>query len=336
MTIKDLALKTGYSVGTISRVLNNQPNVSQRARNAILEAVEESGFQLNSNAKQLKQHRSTSVLVEVSVASTALSGSLVEAIQSRLVRTEYPVIVDYLDEDDDEVLRAGQLCREKKPRGILFLGGNRVNFERSFQQIHVPCVLVTSDAQGLHFSNLSSVTSDDRLGAYMAIDHLVDLGHRNIAVIGGDRSVSDTSRLRYEGCLDAFSRHNLAFDPDRDYRGGRFSFEEGYRAARSLLEEGRPYTAIFAAADVMAIGAIRALRDSGLRVPEDVSVMGYDGLRLGEYYVPKLATIAQNVEMLAHRSVDILRSCMENNGVARHEIVPITVICKESAQPVER
>ena len=170
----------------------------------------------------------------------------------------------------------------------------------------------------------------------MAIDHLVDLGHRNIAVIGGDRSVSDTSRLRYEGCLDAFSRHNLAFDPDRDYRGGRFSFEEGYRAARSLLEEGRPYTAIFAAADVMAIGAIRALRDSGLRVPEDVSVMGYDGLRLGEYYVPKLATIAQNVEMLAHRSVDILRSCMENNGVARHEIVPITVICKESAQPVER
>lgn len=332
MTIKDLSAQTGYSVGTVSRVLNNQPNVSEKARRAVLAAAEASGFQLNANAKQLKQQHATSILVVVKGTSNELFGSLVEAIQRQVAQTPYPLIVDYLDEDDNEVLRAARLCREKKPLGVLFLGGNRRNFEQDFGRISQPCVLVTSGGEGLEFPNLSSVTSDDRLGASRAIDHLVSLGHRRIAVIGGCREISDTSRLRYEGCLSAFARHGIDFDPDRDYRGGRFSFGEGYRAAGSLLRESGPYTAIFAAADVMAIGAIRALRDSGFRVPEDVSVMGFDGLSLGEYYVPKLATISQNVEMLASRSVHILRDCMENGGAARHEIVPITVICKESAR----
>lgn len=334
MTIKDLAAKTGYAVGTVSRALNNHPNVSERARQVILEAAAESGFQLNINAKQLKQHHSTTILVVVKGTGNELFGEMVESIQNLIAQTRYQLVVDYVDEDENEVLRALQLCREKKPLGILFLGGNNRNFIRSFGDIDIPCVLVTNDASMLTFDNLSSVSTDDREAARRAIDTLIGLGHGCIAVIGGDRTVSDISRLRYEGCLQSFAEHGIAFDPQQDYQGVRFSYRDGYRATRELLNNSRPYTAIFATADVLAIGTIRALRDCGMRVPEDISVMGLDGLPLGSFLVPQLATVRQTVSLLAKRSVEILLDSIEQGAPACHETVPFEVLSRESVRSI--
>ena len=264
MTIKDLAAKTGYAVGTVSRALNNHPNVSERARQEILEAAAESGFQLNVNAKQLKQHHSTTILVVVKGIGNELFGEMVESIQALIAQTHYQLVVDYMDEDENEVRRAAQLCREKKPLGILFLGGNNENFIRDFGGIDVPCVVVTNDASMLSFDNLSSVSTDDREAACSAMDTLIRLGHSRIAIIGGDRAISDTSRLRYEGCMQSFTAHGIPFDPKRDYQGVRYSYQAGYQATKALLDKGCRFTAIFATADVMAIGAIRALQDLSL------------------------------------------------------------------------
>ena len=336
MTIKDLAAETGYAVGTVSRVLNNHPNVSEKARRTILKAVEESGFELNVNAKQLKQQRATTILVVVKGTGNELFGEMVEAIQGLVAQTQYPLVVDYIDEDGNEVRRAVQLCREKKPLGILFLGGNSRNFTEDFDKIDIPCVLLTNDAAGLPFENLSSVSTDDLAAAQCAIDTLIGLGHRSIAIIGGDRTVSDTGRLRYEGCLRSFREHGISFDPERDYQGVRFSYQDGYRATQALLAARRPFTAIFAAADVMAIGAIRALRDNGLRVPEDISVMGIDGLPLSSYLVPQLSTIGQSVRQMARRGVEILLDCIENGGTAHRETVPFTVHQRESIRNINK
>jgi len=332
MTIKDLAAKTGYSVGTISRVLNHHPHASKKAREVVMRAVQESGFQLNENARQLKQQHATSILVVVKGTSNELFAELLEAIQARIDQTGYPLIVDYMDEDDDEVLRALRLCREKKPLGILFLGGNSRHFRENFQKIDVPCVLVTNDAGGQKFDYLSSVSTDDRQAAKAAVDTLISLGHRRIAVVGGDRERSDTSRLRFEGCLESFREHGIDFDEELDYQGVRYSYGGGYRATQRLIDAGRKFTALFAAADVMAIGAIRALRDNGLRVPEDVSVMGFDGLPLGNYLVPQLSTVSQAVEVMARRSVEILLECVEKGSEPKHETAPFVVHERESTR----
>ena len=334
MTIKDLAAKTGYSVGTVSRVLNNHPHASKKAREVILKAVEESGFRLNENARQLKQQHATTVLVVVKGTSNELFAQLLQEIQVKMDETGYPLIVDYLDEYANEVLRAVQLCREKKPLGILFLGGNSRNFVNDFHRIDIPCVLVTNDAGGHKFPNLSSVTTDDRRAAKAAIDALVALGHRKIAVVGGDLCISDTSQLRYAGCLDSFREHGVVFDETADYQGVRYSYQDGYEATRRLLEAGRQFTALFAAADVMAIGAIRALRDSGLRVPEDVSVIGFDDLPLSKYLVPQLSTVEQSVEIMAKRSVEILLHCIEKGGAPVAETAPFSVRTRESTRPI--
>lgn len=334
MTIKDLAEKTGYGVATISRVLNNHPNVSEKARKVIMQAVEESGFQINANAKQLKQH-ATSILVVVKGTSNELFSEMLETIQTLVAQTQYPLHVDYMDEDSNEVLRAIQLCREKKPLGILFLGGNSQNFAGDFDKIDIPCVLVSNNASELPFSNLSSVFTDDRQAARCAMDSLIALGHRKFVIVGGDREASDTSRLRYEGCLQSFQKHGIEYDEERDYQGVRYSYQAGYDATQQLIANGRSFTALFAAADVMAIGAIRALHNNGLRVPKDVSVMGFDGLPLGTYLVPQLSTVIQSAQTMAKRSVEILIECMERGGKACHESIPYSLAQRESTCRIE-
>ena len=332
-TIKDLAAMTGYAVGTVSRVLNNQPNVSDKARAAILQAVEESGFQLNQNAKQLKQARPTSILVVVKGTFNEMFAQMVETIQTTVAKTSYPLYVDYLDESENEVLRAVQLCREKKPLGILFLGGNRENFRSDFFKIDIPCVLVTGDGSGLEFDNLSSVFTDDDESVRQALEGLIDMGHRRFAVIGGDPDLSDTSRIRYESCLSTFRDRGIEFDGELDYRSVRYSYQGGYQGAASLLEAGRTFTALFAASDVMAIGAIRALNDAGLKVPDDVSVMGYDGLLLGDFMVPRLSTVSQSVDTIARRAVELLLDSVQRGNGAYHERIPFALMYRGSTCP---
>ena len=334
MTIRDLAEKTGYSVATISRVLNNHPNVSKQTREAVNRAVEESGFKINANAQQLKQH-ATSILVVVKGTSNELFSEMVESIQNLVSQTRYPLYVDYMDEDSNEVLRAIQLCREKKPLGILFLGGNSQNFQKDFAKIDIPCVLVSNDASGLPFSNLSSVATNDRQAARCAMDSLIALGHRQFVIVGGDREASDTARLRYQGCLDAFRNHGIAYDEELDYQGVRFSYQDGYNATQKLIASGRRFTALFAEADVMAIGAIRALHNNGLRVPRDVSVMGFDGLPLGSFLVPQLSTVIQSAQLMAKRSVEILIDRIEHGGTACHESVPYSLYQRESTRRID-
>ena len=335
MTIRDIAAKTGYAVGTVSRALNNHPNVSDKARTAILQAAQEMGFEINVNAKQLKQTHSNTILVVTKGIGNELFGEMVETMQHLIAQTSYQMVVDYMDEDFNEVAHAARLCREKKPLGILFLGGANAHFQADFAPIDVPCVLVTNDSSELDIPNLSSVSTDDREAGYRAIETLIVMGHRKIAVIGGDREVSDTSRLRYEGCLRAFSEHNIPFDPDRDYQGVRYSYQDGYRATKALLAAGREFTALFTCADVMAIGAMRALSESGKRVPEDVSVMGVDGLPMGEYLVPPLATVTQSAGQMAKRSVEILLDCIERGAPAKHETVDFRIYPRESIRAIQ-
>ena len=335
MTIKDISAQTGYSVGTISRVLNNQPNVSQKARETILRAADECGFRLNVNAKQLKQQQSNSILVLVKGTHNKVFALLVESIQDRIAETRYSLVVDYMDETENEVLRALQLCREKKPLGILFLGGNRDNFLADFERITMPCVLVTNDASQFPFPNLSSVSSDDKLAGRMAIEHLISLGHRNIAIIAGDHTHSDIGRLRYEGAMEAFREHGISFDPETDCETVRYTCPDGYKAARQLLERSRGFTAIFAMSDVMAVGAIRGLRDEGKRVPEDISVVGFDGLELGEFTIPRLASVSQNLKELADRSFRMLLNNIESNSAAQYEVLPVSLLDRESARKID-
>lgn len=332
MTVKDIAREAGYAVGTVSRVLNNQPGVSEEARKKVMEVVEKYHFRPNSNAKHLKQQYNSGVAIIVKGAKNMLFAMLVETLQQRIKEKGYACLIYYISEDDHEVEQALQICRDRQPLGILFLGSNLENFRERFAHVDIPCVMVTNSASGLEFENLSSVSIDDKKAAYTAVEYLISLGHTKIAILGGEMKHSNPARARYEGCLNAFKKYNIVFDAETQYAGSYFTMEGGYRAMKSLLEKNQSITSVFAMSDVTALGAIRAIRDSGRRVPEDISVVGFDGIEMGQYLVPQLTTICQPGEEIAQRSVDILLRCINENETAVVEQIAYSLSIGESTR----
>lgn len=332
MTIKDIAKESGYSVSTVSRVLNNRRDVSPEAKRRISEIVAAHNFVPNNNAKHLKQSTSKNIAVLVKGTSNMLFANIVEEVQKMLEETKYSAEVCYIDEDKNEVEQALILCRERKPMGILFLGGNPSNFKEKYAQIEIPGVLITNRGDELPFENLSSVSVDDVAAAKQAMDYLLVNGHRKIGILGGDISTSHTSEQRYLGCMESFKEHGLEFDKEKYYENCRFSFDSAYRAMVRLLERAADITAVFAMADVTAIGAIRALKDKGLNVPGDISVIGFDGIDLADYYNPKLTTIKQPARELAIRGVEILFNFIDFHAGSIHETVGVDLITGESVK----
>ncbi len=296
MTIKDIARLSGYSVATVSRALNSHPDISEAARAKILEVVAQQDFQPNNNAKHLKQQADTGVAIVVKGIMNLLFAELVERVQDLLQSAGQEASVHYLDEDANEVVYACHLCRERKPR----------------------------------FANLSSFTTDDAAAAAQVIGLLADKGHRSIGVLGGNFSCSQISFRRLTGCKEAFARLGIPFDEALQYEPCRYSMRDAYAATRRLLERSPGLTALFAVGDVIAMGAVRARRDLGRRVPDDLSVVGYDGVEMSRYTVPRLTTVRQDVTALAERGVDDLLRRIGWNRPPVHEVIPFRMIDGES------
>lgn len=334
MTIKDIARESGYSVGTVSRVLNNHPDVSETARNIIMEVVQKNHFKINSNAKHLKQQSNTAIAIIAKGTKNMLFASLIESLQGLIKEKGYACLIYYLEEDINEVEQALQVCLDRQPLGILFLGSNLEHFRTLFSKLNVPSVLVTNSAKKLNYPNLASVSVNDEEASKTVIEYLIGLGHKKIGILGGILEKSHVARVRYRGCEQAFLEHGISFDKETQYEEAIFSIENGYRAMERLIQKNADITAVFAMADVMAIGAIRALKDHGFCVPEDISVVGFDGIEMGQYLVPKLTTIKQPDEDIARQSVEVLLDCM-NGKEAVHELVPFLLLPGESVRKRE-
>ena len=330
MTIKDIARESGYAVGTVSRVLNNHPSVSPEAREKILTIVKQHGYQPNANAKHLKQQASEGLALVVKGTQNALFADLLDKLQARVEARGYTPTVYYINESGDEMASAQMICNERKPYGIFFIGSHPHCFTPDLTELDIPCLLLTNNAAELGIRNLSSVSVDDRAAAAVMIEHMHTKGHQVIGIIGDRPDRSRPSQQRLDGCLDAMRRLGLPFDFEKQYGYACFAMEEGYDAAEYLLAHCPEMTAVFAMSDLMALGAVRALQDHGLRVPQDIAVAGYDGISLGRFTVPRLTTIRQNTAVLADRAADILLHCIEDNAPAMHEIVPFELIEGES------
>ena len=333
MTIKDIARLSGYSLGTVSRVLNHHPDVSDAARERVMEVVRDHGFQPNANARHLKMQAQSAVAVLVKGTQNLLFADLLERVQALMQENGEEVYAAYLDEEDDEVRHAVQLSRLRRPKGFLFLGGDLEHFRADFHALTEPCVLLTSDAGGLGFPNLSSFSTNDAAAAGQMIDYLLSCGHRHIGVLGGNLSGEQISRRRICGVCESMERRGLPFDLERRYEPCRYSMADGYAAARRLLEREPGLTALFALSDVIALGAIRALRDLGLRVPEDVSVAGCDGIALANYSVPRLTTVCQDTAQMAERGVRGLLQGIRVHAPPACEEIPFRLLLQESVCP---
>lgn len=335
-TIKDIARLSGYSIGTVSRVINHHRDVSDTARAVIEKVIEESGFQPNSNAKHLKQTSAGSIAIFVKGTQNVFLEDILEKIQTHLRMNQETSTVVFLDEADDEIAAARRLEAERRPRGMIFLGGNLSHFRSSFDTLCTPCTLVSAYAGEIGNTLLSSFATDDYAGSRAAIETLIQSGHTKIGIIGGHMSYNaeKITSARLAGAVDCMKEHGIPFDLKTQFVPSRFSMDDGFRSAKRLLHKYPDLSAVFAHSDMIAIGALRAFSDSGLRVPDDISLIGFDGIEYSRYTIPRIATIRQDTEAMAKKSVDdlLMRISYPRNGI--HELIPFEVIDRESIRSI--
>jgi DNA-binding LacI/PurR family transcriptional regulator len=317
-TIHDVAARAGVSKSLVSLALRGSPRVSEASRVVILDAAAELGYRPNAAARSLAHRRSGTIGVLILDLHNPVFAEILDGVLSEVRGRGYRTIL--VTGSGDPLLEEEEIDKllEFQVEGLILIS-HRMTPEvlRSFAA-EVPTVVVTrSDGTG---PRMDSVRNDDAAGAALAVDHLVDLGHTRIACLtGGDNPVS-TERER--GYLEAMGRHGLGGGVIV-VRGG-LTDSAGYAAAMESLTQSP--TAMFVANDLAALGAIAAVQELGQRVPEDVSVVGYDGIALGALRSVNLTTVAQPLEEMGARAArQLFRRIGHPRARAQHVTVESTL-----------
>ena len=328
-TIRDVAQLAGVSVTTVSRVLNHRPDVNAATREKVERVMVECNFVGNANARSLKQLDGDVAALILRGRSNPFLSGLAETMLQFAREADVSFLMETIDEKDDEFQTALRLMHEKRARGFIFIGSRLDERLEVLRGQDVPMVFATVNAVNAGLPRAASVSIDDRRMGREAMEMLIRAGHTKIAIFGGSRNQGDGLADRYIGAREACEQAGVLFDETR-YVETRFSLEDAYNAARNFFATRSDTTAVFAMSDMVAMGVIRALKDIGRRVPEDVSVVGFDGVEMGKYFIPSLSTIVQPQEEIARQSVDVLLDMMEKDGSARHLTVAAAPLLRES------
>lgn len=323
MTIKDVAERSGVSVSTVSRVLNDHPDVSQAVREKVLEAVKALHYVPNNSARDLVKPQADAIGVVVRGAENPFFTPVIRSIEKAVEGAGYTMVLHQIQVDEDELSAGAALVRSKRLRGLILLGGRFDYTDEQTADLDVPfvCCTYTNSFGTLDKGSYSSVSIDDRAEAYRAVKMLTDRGHRRIAVLVDstlDRSISE---LRYLGYCQALRDVGLEPDGGLIVETVDFGMAAAYEKTRRLLEKRKDVTALFTIADSLAIAAMKALHDEGKRVPEDCSVIAIDGIDMSLYTIPTLTTLIQPQETMGEQAVEILAGVLagERNRHVRLE-----------------
>ena len=286
LTIKDIALRANVSKSTVSRVLNDTTPVNKAKRQAVLDAMKELNFRPNVFARSLAGGKSMTIGIVTGGTGSPFYESIAKAVIAALNPTNYTAII--VDGQWQESLERNAITTlvERQVDGLLAIGA-ALDIE-AFNELgtSIPLVMVGRKAPGRVCLNI-----DNKKAAKDAIQHLIDLGHTRIAHIMGKSNHPDAI-MRYAGYKEAMTQAGLAVPGDL-FAQGDFTYGSGKIAAETMLDSGATMTAVFAANDQMALGARLAFYQRGIKVPDDVSIIGFDNQPISEFSIPPLTTIAQ-------------------------------------------
>ncbi|MCM1387384.1 MAG: LacI family transcriptional regulator [Bacillus sp. (in: Bacteria)] len=339
ITIKDIAKQCGVGVSTVSRAINNHPDINPKTRRMIMDVIAQTGFIPNNSARNLKRTDAKCIAVLVKGIANPFFGSMIQIIEEEAQKNKYALVLRHVEAYEDEVDVALALVKEQRLRGIIFLGGAFYHAEEKLAKLTVPFVFSTIGAKaseaadGISYSNIAV---DDRVESQKMTEYLLQLGHRRIAIITEGSEKPSVGQLRLEGYKDALKEHYLTIDDgliwyvQEDIE--HYSMENGYLTTKRMLDSGTEVTAVYATADLLAVGACRAILEAGKRIPEDISVAGYDGISLGEYYNPKLTTMKQPAEDMAKKTIQLLLDVIDGKKEHQQIIFDAKLVERESAK----
>ncbi|CAM3337731.1 catabolite control protein A [Brevibacillus invocatus] len=331
VTIYDVAREAGVSMATVSRVVNGNPNVKPMTRKKVLGAIERLGYRPNAVARGLASKKTTTVGVIIPDISSLFFSELARGIEDIATMYKYNIILCNSDQRLEKELQLINTLLEKQVDGLLFMGAEiKEDHLQALTSTQVPTVLAaTRDAD----NKLPSVTIDHYQAAYDATEALIQRGHKRIGMITGPMSDPLGGLMRFEGYKQALKDAGISLD-EALVAGGNLFYESGLSHTKEFLQLKEPPTAIFAANDEMAIGAIHAVQDSGLHVPNDVEVIGHDNIRLTEMVRPRLTSVVQPMYDIGAVAMRLLTKYMNNEHVEEHVVLlPHRIEYRESTKP---
>lgn len=339
-TIKDIAKICGVGVSTVSRAINNHPDINPETKEKIMNTIKEYGYVPNNSARNLKRVDAQAIAVLVKGISNPFFSNMIKVIEKECKKKHYSMELSHIESDEDEVDAALKVVKEKRLRGIIFLGGLFSHSAEKLRKLNVPFVFSTAGSipENISKNQYSNIGVDDRKESARMVDYLIGLGHERIAMVVAEADEESIGKLRLEGYFESLQAHNIEINPKLIYQTrndiGHFSMENGYQTTKKLIDSGEEFTAVYAVADALAIGAIRALLESGLRVPEDVSVAGYDGIDVSGYISPSLTTIRQPVEEMAKDTVKLLFDIIAGKKDHQHISYDGELLVRESTKEI--
>ena len=332
-TIKEIAREAGVSTATVSRVLNNPERVRPERREAVLKVIERHDYVLHGMAGALAGARSMTIGLVIPTITNSIYAASTQAIQRVAQRESYGVLLGVSEFSPDEERRLIRHLIERRVDGLILTGGGRdPAIYRLIERHAIPCV-VTWRLDST--ANLPCVSFDNYAAGRLAMRHLTELGHRRIGLICGRTALNDRAMERRNAYVDALQELGIAIDTalifERD-----FEFIEGRTAMRRMLDGIDPPTAVFAANDIQAIGAIAECRASGLDVPKDISVIGFDDLPLAEFTFPKLTTVRVPAQRMGHVAATRVLEMIRGQSKPVSEVLPVELVLRESTATLKR
>ncbi|MFC4769016.1 LacI family DNA-binding transcriptional regulator [Effusibacillus consociatus] len=330
-TIRDVARLAKVSITTVSRVMNNPELVAPDKRESVLTAIEKLKYQPNALARGLIHKRTQTLGVLIPDISNVFMAELIRGMEDAARENLFNLIICNTDIDKERMISYLQVLNEKQVDGIVFVSEPVYpDYYEVFKRYDIPLVLAATHS--LEYEIPSVMINNEQAG-YDAVEYLIRQGHEKIGIISGSSIEPISSIPRTQGFMRGLRSYGLKADFEKCVEYGGYLFQDGYEAMSRLIKKFPDLTAVFAVADEMALGAISYLQENGIRVPDEISVMGFDNTRLATMTWPKLTTVAQPIYEMGYRALNKLIDLIEYGTVDElRTYLPHEIIERESVR----
>lgn len=324
ISMVDIAKMSGVSIATVSRVLNKNGRYSAETEKKVMEIVEKYNYAINPNAQGLRTNRTKTIGVIIPDITNEYFSHIVRSVESTVIPMGYNVFVCDSDENIDYETHHISSLQSKGVEGIVYISA-RKSVDEVSKEFTVPVVYIDR-RPGVEFNYVSS---DNENGGFLATEELVKSGCKKILLVHDINSYSTVNK-RTQGYLRALKQYGIEID-DSKMIPCRVSYEDARKTVKRLVDENVDFDGVFCTTDSMALGVLRGLKERGKRVPEDVKIVGFDGITHTEISDPPITTVIQDTDQLGKKSVDVLMDLINNNSSNIHEYtIPVKLSVRGS------
>ncbi|MFS1512857.1 LacI family DNA-binding transcriptional regulator [Chengkuizengella sp. SCS-71B] len=322
-TIHDVARKAGVSISTVSRVVNNPSSVRLEKRKKVLEAIKELNYEPNPFAAGLRDNRTMTIAAIIPDISNPFYSSLFRGIEDAARMKKNNVIICNTEQDDERFREYMLYFKKKKIDGVIFTSAVISDYVyESFQDLNKPAVLAATKSED---RNLPYVKVNDFQASYDATKFLIKNGHHSIGMISGSLSDPIAGKPRHDGFFEALKDENIPFS-DQSVSFGNLDFDSGYEAMSKLYAQKPEITAVFAASDLMALGAMSFLQERNIQIPKHISIVGFDNIDFSRMVSPPLTTVSQPIYDIGKSAAALLFQYIEEKQppesiYLKHELI---------------